>query len=252
MPHISLAPEVLTYIGSFPVTNTLLVALGITLLLSLFAVILRQRLTPGPGGALQNAVEFLFEHILSFLDTITEDRHHSRAFLPLVVTIFFFVLVSNLVEIVPGLGTVGLIEHHEGETLIVPFLRSSSADLNVTVAVALASVIGVQVLGVAFLGFFAYSKKFFYPPWRQPYVVGTFIGALEGVAELAKIVSFSFRLFGNIFAGEVLLTVVLFLMPYGAPLPFLVLEVFVGLVQAVVFSMLTLVFLKVATAESGH
>jgi F-type H+-transporting ATPase subunit a len=249
--------------------------------LSVFAVVMSRRFQWAADGV-QNFLEFAFEGILAFIDTITGEREQSRRFFPIVVTIFVFVLCSNLVEVVPGLGTIGLVsEHLPSEALaeedgavagaepaerslgtgflhftkikrIVPFLRSSSADLNVTIALALSAVVAVQVLGVASLGLKEYSQKFFFPPWKKPYLVGTFIGALEGVAELAKIVSFSFRLFGNIFAGEVLLLVMLILLPYGAPLPFLFLELFVGLVQAVVFSMLTLVFLKVATAHGAH
>lgn len=251
MLHISLAPEILFYVGTFPVTNTLLVSLFITLTLMSIAFLISLRMKWRPT-ALQNFIELIFEKILQFMDSITEEREQSTIFFPLVVTIFLFVLFSNLIELLPGLGTIGLLEELHGETLITPFLRSSSADLNVTIAIAITSVFGVQIAGIGTVGFFLYSKKFFYPPWRKPYLVGTFIGILELVTEVAKIVSFSFRLFGNIFAGEVLLTVILFLLPYGAPLPFLALEIFVGLIQAVVFSMLTLVFIKVATAHSEH
>jgi len=103
-------------------------------------------------------------------------------------------------------------------------------------------------MGVAAIGFFKYASKFI--NFRNP--VNFFIGILELVSEVAKVISFSFRLFGNIFAGEVLLTVVLFLLPWFAPLPFLFLELFVGFVQALVFSTLTLVFLTLATAEAEH
>jgi len=92
-----------------------------------------------------------------------------------------------------------------------------------------------------------YAGKFFVNPFKKPYFIGTFVGLLEIISEFAKVVSFSFRLFGNVFAGEVLLTVMLMLVPYFAPLPFLFLEIFVGFVQALVFAMLTLVFFKMAT-----
>ena len=89
-------------------------------------------------------------------------------------------------------------------------------------------------------------------PFKKPYFIGSFVGTLELISEFAKIVSFSFRLFGNIFAGEVLLTVMLILIPYIIPLPFLFLEIFVGFIQALVFAMLTLVFMKMATVEVAH
>jgi F-type H+-transporting ATPase subunit a len=126
-----------------------------------------------------------------------------------------------------------------------------NADVNMTLAIALISVISTQLFGVAALGVLPYAGKFFVPPWRDP--IGSFVGILELIAEVAKIISFSFRLFGNIFAGEVLLTVVAFLVPFVAPIPFLGLEVFVGFIQALVFALLTAVFLKMAvTMHGGH
>ncbi|MDP3245091.1 MAG: F0F1 ATP synthase subunit A [bacterium] len=250
--NISLAAEPIFHIGSFVVTNTLLMAWAIIIFLIVIAVLTKKQLAEVPRG-LQNVVETVFEFLLGFIDSVTGNRKQSLKFFPVVVTIFIFVLFSNLIEIAPGLGTIGLKEIEEGHQIIVPFIRSSSADLNVTLAIALFSVISTQIMGIAALGFFKYAGKFIVPPWKQPYIVGTFVGFLELIAEVAKIVSFSFRLFGNIFAGEVLLTVVSFLVPYIVPLPFLFLEIFVGFIQAVVFSMLTLVFLKMAvTSHEAH
>lgn len=247
--NISLAAEPLFHLGTFPITNTLIVAWAVMAVLIVFALLVNKRLRAVPRG-LQNFFEAIFEFALKTMDSITGSRALSRSFFPVVITIFLFVLFSNLVEIVPGLGTIGIYEEHGGERVLIPFIRSSSADLNVTLAIALVSVLATQVMGVAALGAFKYAGKFLVPPWKPPYIVGTFVGVLELIAEVAKVVSFSFRLFGNIFAGEVLLTVALFLVPYIVPLPFLALEIFVGLVQAVVFSMLTLVFMKMATV--GH
>ncbi|MBI2552633.1 F0F1 ATP synthase subunit A [Candidatus Uhrbacteria bacterium] len=250
--NISLAPEALFHIGTFPFVNTLPMAWLVILILVALALTVRGKLRTVPRGA-QNLVEALFESALGLMDSVTGDRKLSYKFFPVVMTIFLFVLFSNLIEIVPGLGTIGLWEVHHGKEVLVPFIRSSSADLNVTLAIAIVSVLSTQILGIVALGAFKYAGKFLVPPWKAPYVVGTFVGALELVAEAAKIVSFSFRLFGNIFAGEVLLTVALFLVPYVVPLPFLMLEIFVGLVQAVVFSMLTLVFMKMAvTSHEKH
>lgn len=247
--NISLAPEALFHIGDFPFVNTLPMAWLVILVLVALALVVRGRLRTVPKGA-QNLVEWLFEAALKLMDSITQSRALSYKFFPVVMTIFLFVFLSNLIEIVPGLGTIGLWEIHHGKEVLVPFIRSSSADLNVTLAIAIISVLATQIMGIAVLGGVKYAGKFLIPPWKPPYVVGTFVGLLELVAEAAKVVSFSFRLFGNIFAGEVLLTVALFLVPYIVPLPFLFLEIFVGLVQAVVFSMLTLVFMKMATM--GH
>ncbi|KKU13641.1 MAG: ATP synthase subunit a [Parcubacteria group bacterium GW2011_GWC2_45_7] len=250
--NISLAPEPLFHIGTFAVTNTLIVAWVVIAVLLIAAYGVRKKLAVIPRG-LQNLLESVFEAALNLMDSVTGSRALSYKFFPVVITIFLFVLLSNLIEIVPGLGTIGIREVHEGREIIIPFIRSSSADLNVTLAIAIVSVLATQIMGIAALGFFKYAGKFIIAPWRSPYIVGTFVGALELVAEVAKIISFSFRLFGNIFAGEVLLTVALFLVPYVVPLPFLMLEIFVGLVQAVVFSMLTLVFMKMATTgHEGH
>ena len=124
-----------------------------------------------------------------------------------------------------------------------------------TVALSLVAVISVQVFGILALGIRGYGSKFIVAPWKKPYVIGTVVGLLELIGEFAKILSFSFRLFGNVFAGEVLLTVMLTLVPYPVPVPFLLLETFVGVVQAAVFSLLTIVFLKMAVtshAEEAH
>ena len=119
-------------------------------------------------------------------------------------------------------------------------------------ALSLIAVITVQCTGIAALGIVKYGKKFLISPLHKPYGIGTIVGILELVSELGKMISFTFRLFGNVFAGEVLLTVMLHLVPYLLPLPFMFLEIFVGFIQAVVFAMLTLVFLKMSTVEMEH
>ena len=115
-----------------------------------------------------------------------------------------------------------------------------------TIALSLITVFFVQFVGISVLGLRGYAKKFFVSPFKKPYGIGMFIGLLELVTEVSRLISFSFRLFGNIFAGEVLLTVMLMIMPYFVPIPFYGLEIFVALVQAFVFAMLTLVFIKLA------
>ncbi|MFA5872009.1 MAG: F0F1 ATP synthase subunit A [Parcubacteria group bacterium] len=249
--NISIAAETIFRIGTFPVTNTLLMTLVISLIIIIASFILKSRIRLVPRG-FQNLVETVFEALLNLIDSVTQDRKQSKKFFPIVVTIFIFVILTNWIEIIPGLGTIGIFEHHNGETILVPFIRSGSADLNMTLALAIISVISAQILGIMAIGIGKYAQKFFISPLHKPYFVGTFVGALELISEVAKIISFSFRLFGNIFAGEVLLMVMLFLVPYFVPLPFLFLELFVGFVQALVFSMLTLVFFKMAVTEAAH
>jgi F-type H+-transporting ATPase subunit a len=240
--NISLAAEPIFHIGGFTITNTLLMSWCIILFLLVIVFILRKRMTAIPRG-LQNIVEATIDALLGFIDSVTHDRRQTKKFFPIVATIFIFVILSNWIEIVPGLGTIGIWEEHHGKTILVPFIRSASADLNVTLAIAIVSVFSIQIFGIAALGLWKYGGKFI--NFKGP--IEFFVGILEIVSEIAKMISFSFRLFGNIFAGEILLAVMLFLVPFIAPLPFLFLEIFVGFIQALVFSMLTLVFLKMAT-----
>jgi F-type H+-transporting ATPase subunit a len=205
-----------------------------------------------PSG-FQNFVEAVIEGLFSFFDSVTQDRNLTRRFFPWVATIFLFVLFSNWMGILPGVGPIGIYEEHEGATMLIPFFRSAYADVNMTLALAIISVVVTQIMGIRALGFFHDAGKFFVYPFRD--FIGAFVGILELVSELAKMISFSFRLFGNIFAGEVLLVVMGFLAPFIAPIPFYGLELFVGLVQALVFSILTLVFMRMAVSshhEAAH
>lgn len=250
--NISLAAEPIFHIGNFPVTNTLMVGWVITLALVIFAAVFRFKIKAIPGR-LQNAVEQIIELLMGMVDSVTNDREKTKKFFPIVATIFIAVIASNWVELVPGLGSIGIWEHVEGKLVLIPFIRSSSADLNFTAAIAIVAFFATQIFGVASLGIWRYGGKFFVAPWKKPYFIGTFVGLLEFISEFSKVVSFTFRLFGNIFAGEILLLVIGTLVPYIVPLPFLLLEIFVGFVQALVFSMLTLVFLTGATtAHEGH
>lgn len=140
-------------------------------------------------------------------------------------------------------------EHHgagEGKQagLLVPFFRSANTDLNTTLAIALIAMVMVHYWGFASLGVFGHLGKFI--NFKEG-PIGFFVGILEAISELARIVSFTFRLFGNIFAGEVLLISMAFLLPLIGIIPFLGLELFVGAIQAFIFAMLTLVFATMAT-----
>ncbi|OGI21785.1 MAG: ATP synthase F0 subunit A [Candidatus Moranbacteria bacterium RIFCSPHIGHO2_01_FULL_55_24] len=249
--EISIAAEKLFSLGALPITNAFLIGILVSALLMILGTRLAKNLSSVPKG-LQNVVEVIFEALLDLVESVTQDKKQARQFFPLIATIFLFVLLSNWAGLLPGLGTVGLAHEHEGHATIIPFLRSTSADLNFTLALSLITVTTVQFTGIAALGAVRYAKKFLVSPFHKPYVIGTMVGVLELVSEIGKTISFTFRLFGNVFAGEVLLTVMLHLVPFLLPLPFLFLEVFVGFIQAVVFAMLTLVFLKMATVEMEH
>lgn len=248
---ISLKPELLAEIGSFQVTNTFLVTIAVSLMLIIGSWVLRSRLKTVPG-MFQNIAESILEFLLSTVDSIMQDEKLTRRTFPLVATIFLFVLAANWIELVPGLGTIGIWGSHEGHAALIPFIRSNSADLNMTLALSLIAVFSIQFFGIATIGAAKYASKFFVSPMHKPYGIGTFVGLLELVGEVSKIISFSFRLFGNIFAGEVLLIVMLMLTRYLVPVPFLIMELFVGVIQALVFAMLTAVFIKIATVEPHH
>jgi F-type H+-transporting ATPase subunit a len=128
----------------------------------------------------------------------------------------------------------------------VPLFRGANADLNATLALAIISVVATQVYAIRELGLVPHLKKYF-----SLHPIFSVVGLLELISEFSKVISFSFRLFGNIFAGEVLLIVIAYLLPFLGPLPFFGLEIFVGLIQGLVFTMLTLVFLVIALAEHG-
>lgn len=240
MHEISIKAEELFRVGSFPITNSLLLALVSSAVIICLSILLRSRLGVIPR-TFQSVFEMLAEEVLSLMDAVLGKRSLSERYFPLVASIFFFLLASNWLGLFPVVGSF--------EFGHMPLLRAPAADLNFTLALAMLSVVITQMLGIAALGVRRHASKYF--TFKNP--IFTFVGILELISEFAKIISFSFRLFGNVFAGEVLLIIIGFLMPYGGPLPFLLLEVFVGFMQAFIFAMLTLVFIGMAVAEeSSH
>lgn len=238
--NISFFPEKLLEIKGWPVSNTLLMSWISMALLIVFSFFVKSRLKAIPGKV-QNLTEAIIEAMENFMTTVTGDKEKTKKFFPLIATLFIFILISNWMGILPGVGSIGIIEHEK----LVPFFRSTNSDINMTLALAIISVMATQIFGISMVGFFRHFSKFI--SFKDP--IQFFTGILELIAEVAKIISFSFRLFGNIFAGEVLLMVIFFLVPLIVPLPFLFLEIFVGFIQALVFAMLTLVFLTVATSK---
>ncbi len=239
--HVNLAPEMLGTVVGIPVTNTLLTSLVVSVLLSIFAVWFSKRIALVPGK-----IQLFFEEILNYMYTFVEqtleDAQAARKYFPLLMTVFLFISLCNLAEFIPGVHSIQFL----GPDGYVPFLRGTNTDLNMTLALTLIVVTVIEFAGIAALGFFHYMKKFF--TLESP--VKFFVGIVEFVSELARIISFSFRLFGNIFAGQVLITVVTYFVPYVLPAPVMMFEMFVGVVQAAIFTMLTLFFIKLATTEA--
>lgn len=244
---ISLAAEKVGELFGFPITNALLASWLVVLFLAAVGLLVRRRIKLIPSG-LQNVAEAVVEFLVHLADQVTGDRRQTERFFPLVATMFLFIVTANWFGLLPIFGPLQVHVVHQGHPTLIPMLRSANADLNTTLALALVAVISLQVFGVATIGFVKYTGKFF--NFKNPVLF--FVGLLELIGEVAKLISFSFRLFGNIFAGEVLLIVVGSLVAYLAPLPFYALELFVGFIQALVFAILTLVFLKMATAEAHH
>lgn len=240
--HISLAAEPVIYLGPLVITNSMLTSLIGTAIIIGGLVIAARRVSVHPQSTVGGALEAGSEALLAMMERVTDSRERAMAYFPLLATLFLFILVNNWLGLVPGVGTISVMTEH-GTT---PLLRGATADLNTTFALAIISVGMTQLYAIRKLGLFRHLKKYIS---LNPIML--FVGVLELISEFAKMLSFSFRLFGNIFAGEVLLVVIAYLAPLAAPLPFFALELFVGFIQALVFTTLTLVFLEIASAEHG-
>jgi F-type H+-transporting ATPase subunit a len=284
-PVVEIAPQVIFHIGPLAITNTLFCAWLAMLVLIIVSWRATRRIPANLDAAsnadlvphgVQNVMELVVEVGHDLVKSIAGGR--VSKFFPVVMTIFLFVIVSNWFSVLPLVGSIGWLRHPEGVGtagyianghiltatpakspeegyVLANFFRPPSTDLNFTIALALISVglswyFGIRAQGGGFFKQF-FDINNFRRRGAAMGVVFSFAGFLELVGQFTRIISFSFRLFGNIFAGEVLLAVMAFLIPYVVSLPFYGLEVFVGFIQAAVFMMLTLVFFVTATLEHG-
>ena len=238
--HVSIAAEKIIEVAGINITNSVLTTLLVSVALVTLALAVNLGLRFAPTR-FQSFFEFVFETLSDIVKSVAP--HNYKEFLPFILTFFLFILTSNWTGLLPVMG-IG-IQHKES---LVPFIRPGTADLNTTLALALVSVLTTQYWGLKHLGISLHLKKYF--NFSSP--IDFFVGILEFIGEFVKILSFSFRLFGNIFAGETLLSVMLYLVPILIPLPFLGLEIFAGFIQAVVFSILTLVFFQMAVESHSH
>ncbi|HTO22009.1 MAG TPA: FoF1 ATP synthase subunit a [Spirochaetia bacterium] len=234
----SQGPETLLTVAGFHVTNTLLTTLLVDLVIVLIVVLVRRRLSLAPGK-----LQAIVESVVEYLQNITEPVAGLRTGLifPWVFVFFFFVALSNLVGLLPGFGTIGFTR----EGGFVPLLHVSTSDLNLTLALAIVSVVATNVISIRTIGVKQYLRRF---------IVLTplfFVGLLELLQELTKFVTFSFRLFGNISAGEMVLGTMSSILAFIVPVPFLAFEVLVALIQGLVFSLLTMAFMTMLT-EPHH
>lgn len=232
MINLGLEPEYVVSFLGIPITNSFLTSLLVTVLLGILgAIFYFQR--QNHKSVLISGIRILVYELLKLTDTVTQDRQLSKRVLPLIATFFIFIVSANLLALIPGFLGAFLVDG-------LPLLRSPNSDLTTTLALALFSVAAIQTFSFKMLGLKKYIGRFLNFTSPIKFILGFF----EMISEAVKVLSFSFRLFGNIFAGEILLLVIAFLVPYIIPLPFMILEVFVGIIQAFIFAVLTLTFIK--------
>ncbi len=232
---VSFAAEPVVRLGFFSVTNAFLDTLLVDAFLIGLIVAVSKKMSRIPGF-LQNIIEITIQTFYELTKTIA-GNNASKIF-PFFMSFFLFILIANWTGLIPGITVVGFYEEHK----LVPFFRAATSDFNVTLALALISAVATHIMSITTIGIKDYIGRFIS---LNP--IYLFVGLLEIVSEITKVISLSFRLFGNIFAGEIVLGTVSTIFAFLFPLPFLMLEVVVGLVQALVFSMLTMAFMAILT-----
>jgi F-type H+-transporting ATPase subunit a len=260
-PEIELPAPVLFHIFGLPVTNGVLAGwLTVVVLVVLsWAITRRIKLVP---GRLQTMFEFLLGWIYDLCKGIAGDEN-GRKFFPVVCTIFLFVLFNAWLSLIPGFGQAFTKNGH-----VFELLRGANADVNTPLAIAVISFVFVAYYGFASLGVGWLKQYFNFGPFFRSIgrlfkgkfslidifsgAVGVFVGGLELLSRFITIVSFTFRLFGNMTAGEILLLIAAYLVPLVLALPFYGLELLIGVVQALIFAGLTLVFVTMAVAPHEH
>jgi len=237
--HISLSSETLFTVFGFPITNAMVTgALGLIILLLTFGYV-TSKIKRGQTNFFVGLVRWGYEGMMEQINNIISDKKLARRIAPLALTIFFFVLISYWMSVLPGLDSI----KWNG----VPVLRSIAADLNFTFALAIISLVTVQAYAIKRHGGFGNLKRYLRNPFKNP--IGAFEGFLELIGEISRYTALSLRLFGNCFAGEILLIIIAVLTSYfsAITLPiFLGFELFIGFIQAYVFFMLTVIFTSLA------
>jgi F-type H+-transporting ATPase subunit a len=278
--HVSIAAETLFHVGPIPVTNSMLTMFIVMALLLIVGRLIAVRASIIPGRV-QGAYEEIVEFMLGLVEGAA-GRTLGRRLFPLVAGLFIFILFANFSGLVPGFGTVGYwheetvnangdvvataphsnevaqagtgdtsapkAEGTHKEKVLVPFFRSPDADINMTLGMALVTFIAVQIYGIRFHGVGGRIKHMADPPFLFP---------IEVISEFSRIISLSARLFGNVFAGEVLLgmmysigaAIKIAVIPFLFPVVFMFLEVLFGAIQALVFALLTLAYIVVAVGD---
>ncbi|PIY69326.1 hypothetical protein COY90_01225 [Candidatus Roizmanbacteria bacterium CG_4_10_14_0_8_um_filter_39_9] len=243
MPEISIKAEPVFHISSFKVTNSLVLSAVVMIAFVYIAFRYFNEIKSPRKTGFFYVINVLLRTLYDLFGSIM--GRNINFFFPLLSAFFVYILLQNWFGLLPGVGSIMVAVTEGVHVLHIPLFRGNNADINATLALAIISVVLMQVYGVKFLGFKAHIQK--YVNLSNP--INFFLGFLEILSEISRVLSFAFRLFGNIFAGEVLMTIVAFLVPVLASFPFLILEIFVGMVQALVFSLLTSVFMSLAVAK---
>lgn len=257
----TLFAEPIFHLGSFQITNSLITSWFAVFIIVVISIVLRIKQSVVPSK-IQHLFEILIEGALDMCDQVTNDRKLSMQIFPFAITVFFFILINNWLGIMP-LGGFGVLEKGAHGVAFTSYLRGSTADINTTIALAVMAVIGANLFGVFSIGIWKTLNKYvnlkvlgsiFTKVKHDPTVVIVapitfFVGLIEIVGEFAKVASLSFRLFGNVFAGEVLLASMAALASYFIPIPFLFLEILVGVVQAVIFATLLVVYFTISASD---
>lgn len=243
MPEISIKAEPVFNIFGFHLPNSLLLSLLVLIIFFILANIYNRSSKKNKKPAFYYLMNMIIKGLYDFFKSALKDK--IDVFFPIISSIFFFILFNNWAGLLPGVGSILIKFQEEGHSSYFPLFRGNNADLNATLVLAIVAFFTIQISGIKYLGVKNYLKKFL--NFTNP--INFFVGILEIISEISKVISFSFRLFGNVFAGEVLLTVMAFLIPVLVSFPFVILEIFVGFIQALVFSMLTAVFISNAIAH---
>lgn len=243
--HVSLPAEKIFDIAGLPVTNSMLV--GVAAYAIVIGLFFRAAANLRSGRMTRTtiALQWVFEGLLKTIEDVTGNKQRARQIAPLAITTFVLVLTGYYLGLLP---VVGAVTWNDAE-----LFRGGITDLNFTFALAIVSMFAVQVFAIREHGLFGNAKRYFVSPFKDP--AHSFEGILELVAEFSRGIALSFRLFGNVFAGEVLIAVIAFLTKWLTPLTqpvFLAFELFIGLIQSYVFFMLTVVFISLGTAHTEH
>lgn len=242
-------PEVVFHVGSFPIANSTLLVLAIALGFLVFGMTVVKKFTLVPRNKAQHITESIYESILGLVEQITGSRKTAEKIFPVIGTILVYFALSNIIAIIPGLTD---ITYHS-----VPLFRTPTSDFNTALGVSLASVIVINIISLRAYGLLGYLGNFFKVKeivhgFKKSIMDGfiglvdAFVGLLDIVGEFAKVISLSFRLFGNVYAGQVLAIIILGALAVGLPVVWTVMSSFTGILQGMVFASLVAVYYTLA------